>query len=322
MVEKGIEYRAARRAYEYGRLRTSAWWAAAISTPIAVAGWLVSGWSSLVWLPVTLLVWIVAYWRGGTLLRGAFYGLFGGVVTFALPMSILRPCCAPGAMVNGADCCTMPGACLAAGGVVGVVLAAFVPFGRDSWWRTATGMVSAWRPSRSSSALPCSPERPSGSLGASPQGSSRRAPRGRWCSAARRRDRPGAGVDARATSVRREAGGRVSSVHAARARPSLTSWRVARRAMTPTKSRRPHLRLALVPGPVVLVAGSAIAAPPEVRMLPAFWIPLGGGEPPCQAGRLFWRAPAERDRRRRQHLGLGEHGADGYGSTFRWRRRS
>ncbi len=141
MVEKGIEYRAARRAYEYGRLRTSAWWAAAISTPIAVAGWLVSGWSSLVWLPVTLLVWIVAYWRGGTLLRGAFYGLFGGVVTFALPMSILRPCCAPGAMVNGADCCTMPGACLAAGGVVGVVVAAFVPFGRDSWWRTATGMV-------------------------------------------------------------------------------------------------------------------------------------------------------------------------------------
>jgi hypothetical protein len=44
-------------------------------------------------------------------------------------------------MVNGADCCTMPGACLAAGGVVGVVLAAFVPFGRGSWWRTATGMV-------------------------------------------------------------------------------------------------------------------------------------------------------------------------------------
>ncbi len=141
MADKGIEYRAARRAYELGRLRTSLWWAAAISTPIAAAGWLVSGRSSLVWLPVTLLVWIVACWRGGALLRGAFHGLLGGVVTFALPMSILRPCCTPEAMMSGADCCTMPGACLAAGGVVGVILAAFVPLGRGSWWRTATGMV-------------------------------------------------------------------------------------------------------------------------------------------------------------------------------------
>ena len=46
MADKGMEYRAARRAYELGRLRTSLWWAAAISTPIAAAGWLVSGRSS------------------------------------------------------------------------------------------------------------------------------------------------------------------------------------------------------------------------------------------------------------------------------------
>ena len=43
--------------------------------------------------------------------------------------------------MNGADCCTMPGACFAAGGVVGVLMAVFVPLRRDAWWRTATGMV-------------------------------------------------------------------------------------------------------------------------------------------------------------------------------------
>jgi hypothetical protein len=140
MLEHTREYREVRRAYEYGRLRVSAWWALAISTPIAAAGWVVSGAASLRWLPITLLAWILAYWRGGALLRGAVFGLGGGAVTFILPMSILRPCCVAGA-VSGPSFCTMPGACLAAGGVVGVMLAALVPFGRESAWRTAAGMA-------------------------------------------------------------------------------------------------------------------------------------------------------------------------------------
>jgi hypothetical protein len=35
----------------------------------------------------------------------------------------------------------MPGACLGAGALVGVVLAVAVPFGKTTWWRTALGMV-------------------------------------------------------------------------------------------------------------------------------------------------------------------------------------
>ena len=71
--------------------------------------------------------------------NGALYGLLGGVATQLLPMSILRPCCKLERMAEG-DCCTMPGACLLAGASVGVLLAAVVPFGRASWWRTALGM--------------------------------------------------------------------------------------------------------------------------------------------------------------------------------------
>jgi hypothetical protein len=141
MVEHTAEYRRTRRAYELGRLRASTWRALAVSAPLALGGWLVAGRASLAWLSVTLLVWLLAFWRGGAVLRGAFHGLLGGLVTFVLPMSILRPCCAPGAMMNTADCCTMPGACFAAGGVVGVLLAALVPLRRDAWWQTATGMV-------------------------------------------------------------------------------------------------------------------------------------------------------------------------------------
>ena len=35
----------------------------------------------------------------------------------------------------------MPGACLAAGALVGALLATVVPFGRSSWWRTALGVA-------------------------------------------------------------------------------------------------------------------------------------------------------------------------------------
>jgi hypothetical protein len=134
------EFSQARRAYELGRLRSSTWRALAVAFAIAVLGVATTGWSSLAALPATFAVWVFAYWRGAVLLRGALYGLAGGIVTSLLPMSILRPCCATG-MPPGADCCTMPGACLAAGAVVGVALAIVVPFAKRSSWRTALGVT-------------------------------------------------------------------------------------------------------------------------------------------------------------------------------------
>ena len=74
------------------------------------------------------------------MLRGSLFGLVAGAVTYALPMTILRPCCSPEKMmVAGADCCTMPGACVGAGAAIGFALAAFVP-ASAARWRTAAGM--------------------------------------------------------------------------------------------------------------------------------------------------------------------------------------
>ena len=139
-AESTLAYREARRAYELGRLRSATWRAVLVAIPIAVFGFVTSGRSSVMAIPLTIAAWIFAYWRGDVLLRGAFYGLLGGLVTSVLPMSILRPCCAVGAPM-GPDCCTMPGACLGAGVLVGVVLAVAVPFGKATWWRTALGMA-------------------------------------------------------------------------------------------------------------------------------------------------------------------------------------
>jgi hypothetical protein len=137
-AETTSDYVRARRAYELGRLRTSVQRAVLVAIGVALVTWGASGLASLAWLPATLAIWMFAYWRGAALLRGAFYGLAGGVVTLLLPMSVLRPCCGPGVM---AGCCHMPGACMAAGAVVGAVLAALVPFGKASWWRTAAGIA-------------------------------------------------------------------------------------------------------------------------------------------------------------------------------------
>jgi hypothetical protein len=132
-----------RRAYELGRLRVSAMRAALVTAPIALVAGIVTGAPALVWIPVTFAVWMLAQWRGGPILRGTFFGLLAGIVTYALPLSILRPCCSPERMAQlapGADCCTMPGACLGAGALIGFVLAAFVPLG-PARVRTAVGMA-------------------------------------------------------------------------------------------------------------------------------------------------------------------------------------
>jgi hypothetical protein len=142
-TEADANYQAARRAYELGRLRSGAWQAALITTVVAAFGVLTSGSAALMVLPITAAAWLLAFWRGDAFLRGAVHGLMGGLLTSLLPMSVLRPCCAAGAakvVVSGATCCTMPGACLGAGAVVGLVLATVVPFGKAAWWKTATGV--------------------------------------------------------------------------------------------------------------------------------------------------------------------------------------
>jgi hypothetical protein len=139
-AEATPEYSSARRAYELGRLRFSAWRALLVASVVAVLGLATTGRDALLVLPITLLAWVFVFWRGRDLLRGAFYGLLGGMVTALLPLSILRPCCVAG-VPPGKDCCTMPGACLAAGALVGMALAMLVPYGKGSWWRTACGVV-------------------------------------------------------------------------------------------------------------------------------------------------------------------------------------
>src|SRR6478752_2649915 len=144
LAESTLGYQRARRAYELGRLRSSLLSALLVSSLVALLGGLTVGAASFRLLPLTFAIWVLAHWLGQGFQRGAFYGLLGGVVTHLLPMSILRPCCAGGAMAmqNGADCCTMPGACLLAGAAVGAAVAAVVPFGRASWWQTAAGSAA------------------------------------------------------------------------------------------------------------------------------------------------------------------------------------
>lgn len=141
MADPTLSYRRARRAYEYGRLRSSLPRALVVASVVALLGGVTVGVAAFRFIPLTLGIWLFAHWLGQSVQRGAFYGLLGGIVTHLLPMSVLRPCCDARAL-PGADCCTMPGACLLAGAAVGGALAAIVPFGRASWWQTALGMTA------------------------------------------------------------------------------------------------------------------------------------------------------------------------------------
>lgn len=143
-AEQRIDYLRARRSYEWGRVRTSLRRAIVVVVPVAIVSSVATGRAALAWLPVTLAAWVFAHWRGGPVERGAFFGLVGGAVTYVLPMSVLRPCCSAEAMAAaaaaGRDCCTLPGACLGVGALVGLALATCVPVA-GARWRTAGGMA-------------------------------------------------------------------------------------------------------------------------------------------------------------------------------------
>ena len=118
----------ARRAYELG-LAKDGLVRALIVLGLAVAAALVTGVPlNVPTLVLVLLAWTFLGWRRGHWLKGASVGLLGGFATLLLPMSLLRPCCAPGAMTCE-GCCAGPGSCALAGMALGVVLAALVPRG-------------------------------------------------------------------------------------------------------------------------------------------------------------------------------------------------
>jgi hypothetical protein len=88
------------------------------------------------------VVWLVIGWRGTLLWRGALGGLVAGVAALALPLSILRPCCAA---MTTATSCSMPQVCAGAGALLGVLVAATLPgvtSARD-WLRAAVGALVA-----------------------------------------------------------------------------------------------------------------------------------------------------------------------------------
>lgn len=123
--------RRARRAYELGRVRDGALLALAVTLVVALVSWRFGAGPFRAALPATFLAWVLLAWRGGAALRGAYMGLLGGAITFLLPLSLLRPCCRPGVrMALDGSCCTSPGACIAAGVVLGLLLAGTLPRGR------------------------------------------------------------------------------------------------------------------------------------------------------------------------------------------------
>lgn len=122
--------RRVRRAYELGRIRRGAMLAVVVTALVALVSWRFGAGPFRAVLPATFFAWVLLVWRGGAALRGAYTGLLAGVVTFLLPLSLLRPCCRPGMrMAMDGSCCTSPGTCVAAGAVLGLLLAGALPRG-------------------------------------------------------------------------------------------------------------------------------------------------------------------------------------------------
>lgn len=148
--------RAARRAYEIGRIRSGlvrALVIACLAAPVASA---VVGRRALVWLPVTLIIWAVVAWRGTWLEKGARRGLLAGVAAFLLPLSLLRPCCNAMASSAGQGCAAgLSGPCVAVGALFGLSLALLIPRAPDD--RRAEAAVGVALGAASLAVLRCAP---------------------------------------------------------------------------------------------------------------------------------------------------------------------
>ena len=132
--------RGARRAYELGRLRTSALRAGLLACALGAVAAVVVGRVAIAWLPVTFGAWMIAHWRGAEVLRGARYGLLAGAAALVLPLSLLRPCCATMPIAQMTSACCEPVHCVVPGVVIGLTIALLVPRG-GSWWRTGLGLA-------------------------------------------------------------------------------------------------------------------------------------------------------------------------------------
>jgi hypothetical protein len=118
---------AAKRAYEIGRAKTSLLRATVVALAVGGLGLWAVGRASALLAVVPWLAWFVVETRGGALRAGGVRGVLAGAVTLALPMTILRPCCAPGEAMGTGACCAEPSMCWFAGIAVGVVAALAVP---------------------------------------------------------------------------------------------------------------------------------------------------------------------------------------------------
>ncbi|MET0593509.1 MAG: hypothetical protein ABW133_12470 [Polyangiaceae bacterium] len=115
-------YRASRRQYEWGRLRTAILHASVIVVLVALAAETLFGRWALPWLPLTFAALTFAEWRGGEVMKGARRGLLVGFGSMLLPLSLLRPCCGTDVKAAGASCCIMPSACWLMGAFVGLAM--------------------------------------------------------------------------------------------------------------------------------------------------------------------------------------------------------
>lgn len=92
---------------------------------------------SIAWLLPVFVAWSFLGWRGALVWRGALSGLGAGLVALALPLSLLRPCCA--SMMTATEC-SMPQMCVGAGAVLGLLVVVTLPRLRTTGeWARASG---------------------------------------------------------------------------------------------------------------------------------------------------------------------------------------
>jgi hypothetical protein len=121
------------RAYERGRMWTSFVRAAVVVLATGALSWFVRGHESLLALPLVFVIVVGGEWMGNLVGQGMRRGAALGLVSWLVPMSVLRPCCATmDAAARGGACCTMPSCCVATGAVLGLVLAFFAPRANDT----------------------------------------------------------------------------------------------------------------------------------------------------------------------------------------------